>query len=189
MSNERIEFSLEAKKRLEEIKKLYPDTASAVMPALYIAQEEAGMINDKAIAWVSENLNMPPVQVREVATFYTMYYKNPVGKYHFQVCRTLSCAINGSKALMEHLEKRFKINPHEVTKCGKFSFEPVECLGSCGTAPMCEINDRYFENLTPEKLEAIIKRIEEEEPDLRLSTKKDQLGDGLKDIPCSSIRG
>ena len=188
MSEDTFQFSDEAHARVAELKSLYPEAASAVMPALYVAQEECGYISDAAISWVSEQVGLAPVHVREVATFYTMYYKKPVGAYHFQVCRTLSCAINGSKVLMEHLKNRFGVDPHQVTPCGKFSYEAVECLGSCGSAPMCEINDRYFENLTAEKLEDIIKRIEAEQPDLRYSAKRDELGEGLADFPKSEVR-
>lgn len=180
-------MSEQAEKRIEEIKKLYPDPKSAVMPALYIAQEELGSITDQAVEWVSEKVGIPPVHVREVATFYTMYYKKPVGKYHFQVCRTLSCALCGARNITEHLHKRFGLKPGEVSKDGMWSYEEVECLGSCGTAPMCEINDTYFENLTPAKVEEIIARIEKEKPDLRYSTVKDALGSGLKGCPKSEV--
>ena len=132
-------------------------------------------------------MQMPPVQVMEVASFYTMYYKKPVGKYHFQVCRTLSCALRGSKALSQHLCDRFKVKPNEITADGKWSYEEVECLGSCGTAPMCEINDFFFENLTPEKLDQIIDRIDREQPNLRYSTLTDKLADGLKGAPKSQV--
>ncbi len=181
-------MSAAAAQRLTEIKKRYPHPHSAVMSALYLAQEELGVIDQRGIQWVSEQLEMAPVHVQEVATFYTMYYKQPVGAYHFQVCRTLSCALRGSKHLTEHLKKRFHIKPNEVSADGKWSYEEVECLGSCGTAPMCEINDTYFENLTPEKLEAIIQRIEKEKPELRLSTLTDSLGDGLQGQPKSEVR-
>ena len=181
-------FSEEAVKRVQELKAKYPDPRSAVMPALYVAQEEIGHITQEAIHWVSEQVDMPPVHVEELVTFYTMYYQKPVGKYHFQVCRTLSCAVRGSKGLMTHLKERFGIDPHEVSEDGNWSYEAVECLGSCGTAPMCEINDRYFENLTPELLEEIIQKIEKEQPDLRYSTKSDTLGDGLSEYPCSVVR-
>jgi NADH-quinone oxidoreductase E subunit len=180
-------ISAKAAERLAVIKKRYPDPKSAVMAALYLAQEEVGFINQTALEWVSAQLDMPLIHVQEVATFYTMYYKRPVGKYHFQVCRTLSCALRGSKQLSEMLHKRFHVGPQEVTADGMWSFEEVECLGSCGTAPMCEVNDHYFENLTPEKLEAIIQRIEKEKPDLRLSTVKDELGEGLKGHAKSEI--
>jgi len=179
--------SAKAAERLEVIKKRYPDPKSAVMAALYLAQEELGHINQTALEWVSQQMGMPLIHVQEVATFYTMCYRQPVGQYHFQVCRTLSCALRGSKQLSEHLHKRFHVAPQEVTADGMWSYEEVECLGSCGTAPMCELNDHYFENLTPEKLEAIIQRIETEKPDLRLSTVNDQLGEGLKGHTKSEI--
>lgn len=182
-----VKLSENAEKRIEEIKKRYPDPKSAVMPALYIAQEELGTITDQAIEWAAEKVGMAPVHVREVATFYTMYYKKPVGKYHVQICRTLSCALCGARKLSEHLKNRLKIGPGEVTPDGMWSYEEVECLGSCGTAPMCEINDCYFENLTVEKFEQILARIEKEKPDLRFSTVNDRLGEGLKDYPKSEI--
>ena len=182
-----VKLSEAAEKRIEEIKAYYPDKRSAVMPALYIAQEELGSISNEAIHWVSQKIELAPAAVMEVATFYSMYYKKPVGKYHFQVCRTLSCALRGAKGICEALHNRFQINPGEVTQDGMWSYEEVECLGSCGTAPMCEINDCFFENLTPQKLEKIIERIAKEKPNLRYSTVKDQLGEGLKGHSKSEV--
>jgi NADH-quinone oxidoreductase subunit E len=127
------------------------------------------------------------VQVWEVATFYTMYYKQPVGRYHIQVCRTLPCALRGSKKISEFVHERFGIKPGEVTQDGMWSFDEVECLGSCGTAPMCQINDVFFENLTEEKLDQLLIRIQNEQPDLRLSTVRDDLGAGLSGCPKSEI--
>lgn len=176
-----------AEKRLQEIRAMYPDHKSAIMPALYIAQEELGSVTDQAIEWVANRLGVAPVHVREVATFYTMYYKKPVGRYHVQVCRTLACAICGARRLTEYLQKRFNLKPNEISADGMWSYEEVECLGSCGTGPMCEINDLYFENLTVEKLGAILDRIEKEKPDLRYSTIKDTIGAGLKDYPKSEV--
>lgn len=173
--------------RLEKIKSLYPDIKSAVMPALYLAQEHFGWITPEAITWVSNKLDIPPVHVMEVATFYTMYYKKPVGKYHVQVCRTLSCAVRGAKELSAKLKERFHINPGEVTKDGMWSYEEVECLGSCGTAPMCEINDVFFENLTAQKLDEILNKISSEKPELRYSPSKDSLGAGLSNFPKSEV--
>lgn len=182
-----VKLSQAAEDKIEEIKKRYPDAKSAVMPALYIAQEELGFISDQAIEWVSQKVGLAPVHVREVATFYTMYYRKPVGRYHIQVCRTLSCAICGARKITERLREKFGINPGEVSKDGMWSYEEVECLGSCGTAPMAEINDTYFENLTPDKLDALIDRIGTEKPELRYSTVKDKLGDGLKGCPKSEV--
>lgn len=182
-----MRLSEAAEQRIETIKKRYPNPKSAIMSALYIAQEELGFVSKDAIGWVAERIGVPPVQVMEVATFYTMYYKKPVGKYHVQVCRTLSCALVGAKKLSEHLQKRLHLEPHEVSADGMWSYEEVECLGSCGTAPMCQINDRFFEKLTPERLEEILKLIEQERPDLSLSTIKDSLGEGLAQFPKSQI--
>jgi NADH-quinone oxidoreductase E subunit len=184
---EPVHLSEAAEKRAHEILARYPQSRSAVMPLLYIAQEELGHITQQAVEWVAARLKMPPVQVWEVATFYTMYYKKPVGRYHVQVCRTLPCALRGAKKVSEYVHKRLGIKPGEVTQDGMWSFEEVECLGSCGTAPMCQINDAFFENLTEERLEALLVRIEKEQPDLRLSTVRDGLGAGLAGHPRSEI--
>ena len=179
--------SAEAEKRLDEIIKRYPEKRSAAMGALYIAQEEIGFLNDDAIAWVSEKVGIAPVHVRELATFYSMYYQRKVGRYNVQICRTLSCAVRGAKELTACMRKRYGIKEKEVSKDGMWSYEEVECLGSCGSAPMCEINDHYFENLSPEKFEEILDRIEREKPDLKLSTVKDELGAGLRNHPKSEV--
>ena len=182
-----LDFGEEIKKRVDEIKSRYPQPRSAVMPLIYIAQEEIGHINEEAILWVAEQVDMAPVHVRELVTFYTMYYSKPVGKYHVQVCRTLSCALCGAKDLSKKLHEKLALEPGEVSEDGLWSYEEVECLGSCGTAPMCEINDTYFENLTADKLEEIMARIEKEQPDLRFSTKEDKLGSGLEGGSKSAV--
>ncbi len=176
-----------AEKRAEQLIAQYPQSRSAVMPLLYIAQEHFGLITQEGIEWVAAKLSLPPVQVWEVATFYTMYYKKAVGKYHIQVCRTLPCALRGAKRISEHLHEKLGLSPGQVSKDGLWSFEEVECLGSCGTAPMCQINDVYFENLTEQKLDALLARIEKELPDLRLSAVRDELGAGLSGCPKSEV--
>lgn len=186
-SKEALKVTAEADKRAAEIISQYPQKRSAVMPLLYIAQEHTRFVTQQAVEWVAAKLDLPPVQVWEVATFYTMYYKKPVGKYHVQVCRTLPCALRGARKVSEYFHKRLGVKPGEVTKDGLWSFEEVECLGSCGTAPMCQINDVFFENLTDEKLDGIVARIEKEQPDLRYSTIKDELGAGLTGCPKSEI--
>ena len=176
-----------AEKKIEEVVKRYPDSRSAVMPALYIAQEEYGSVTEEAYRWVSDRLNMPLSHVIEVATFYTMYYKRPVGRYHIQVCRTLSCMVCGAFDIISQLKARFGVEANQVTADGMWSYEAVECLGSCGTAPMAQINDLFVENLTTEKLNGILDRIETEKPDLRYSTIREDLGKGMKDLPRSEV--
>ena len=173
--------------RLSEIKNKYPDARSAVMSALYLVQEEQGYVTDEGIDWISKQLNIPPVHVREVATFYTMYYRKPVGKYHVQVCRTLSCMLCGSKKIAELLREKLHLEPGQVSSDGFWSYEEVECLGSCGTAPMVQINDHFFEKLTPESLSSLLDRITQEKPDLKLSTVKDRMGEGLKGVSKSIL--
>jgi len=180
-------LSEKAEARLQEKIKLYPNPKSAAMWALYIAQEELGCLDQRAISWAAERLDMSPVHVTELVTFYTMYRAKPLGKYHVQICRTLSCAVRGARELTESVQRRLGTKPRQVTSDGMWSFEEVECLGSCGTAPLCQINDIFFENLTPQKLTEILDRIEKEKPDLTLSTIDDKLGDGLKGHPKSQI--
>jgi NADH-quinone oxidoreductase E subunit len=173
--------------KLVAVKKLYPQSRSAIMPALYLAQQHFGHISDEAVRWVAARLELPPVHVMEVASFYTMYYKRPVGRYHVQVCRTLSCAVRGASAITECVKKRFGVGANEVTPSGDWSYEEVECLGSCGTAPMVQINDFYFENLDVEKLEGVLDRIEKERPNLRISSVSDAMPEGLIGCPKSEV--
>ena len=180
-------ISEQAAERVRKLAARYPKKKSAVMPALYIAQEELGCLTDEAYVWVAEQLELSPAHVRSVATFYTMYYKKPVGRYHIQICRTLSCMLCGARDLSEHIKNRLGVKPHEITTDGMWSYEEVECLGSCGTAPMIEINDVYFENLTPETLDSLMNRIEAERPDLRYSTLREELGGGLSDMGRSQV--
>lgn len=177
----------EFKTKLSDLVSKYPNKKSAVMPALYLAQEHIGWISKEAISWVSSELELPPAHVESVATFYTMYYKRPVGRYHIQLCRTLSCMLCGAKQLTEYLKNRLKVSANHITEDGNWSWEEVECLGSCGTAPMVQINDVFFENLTPDSLGQLMNKIEKEKPDLRYSTKNSALGFGLPESPRSQV--
>lgn len=181
------EIPKELESQLEKIILKYPRKKSAIMPALYIAQEHFGWVSKEAIEWVSRNLSLPPAHVESVATFYTMYYKRPVGAYHVQVCRTLSCMLCGAKDLTAYLKKRLSIGAGEVSADGLWSWEEVECLGSCGTAPMVEINDVFFEFLDPDTLGALMDRIEKEKPDLRYHAGSSELGLGMPDHPRSQV--
>lgn len=182
-----VRLSERAEKRIEEIIARYPRKKSAVMQALYLAQEELGWVSPAAVRWVASRLELSEAHVYQVATFYTMYYKKPVGKYHFQLCRTLSCLLCGARGLADRLRDDLGIEPGEVSGDGLWSWEEVECLGSCGTAPMIQINDVYFENLTPATLGSLIERIKREQPNLRYSTARRSLGLGLGDHPRSQV--
>ena len=149
-------------KMIEEIKalgNLYPDKRSQVMGALWVVQRaRAWKLTQADLEDVAELLDISPVEVQAVATFYTMYNViEPMGRYHIQVCQNISCTLLGAENLIAHLAKNLGIKPGETTANKKFSISTVECLGSCGTAPMMQINDDYYESLTLEKVDKILK--------------------------------
>lgn len=146
----------------EEIKRIqarYPEKRSAVMDAMKAVQRECGgNLSKEDMAEIAEILGMQPVEVNAVAEFYTMYnVHKPVGKNHIQVCRNISCSLLGAEHIIEHLEKTLGIRTGGTTDDNRFTLSTVECLGSCGTAPMMQINDDFYENLTVEKIEGILK--------------------------------
>ena len=146
-----FQLTNEGKEKVLSKLKRYESKQSAVLPALYIAQKEnKGFINAEVIKELSKVMDIPESQINEVFTFYTMYNKKAIGKYHVQVCRTLSCMLNGAKELTSHLCHELNVKLDQVTADGRFTVSEVECLGSCGTAPMMQIGDKYYENLTPE---------------------------------------
>ena len=149
-------------KTIENIKKAiakYPGKKFASMDALMIVQQECGYLTEEALRQIADMLDMTPVQLNEVAAFYTMYNKKPVGKYHIQVCTNVSCSLLGAEHIVEFLSKKIGIKKGETTLDKKFTLSEVECLGSCGTAPMMQINDDYYEDLTDEKIEEILKEL------------------------------
>jgi NADH-quinone oxidoreductase E subunit len=151
-----VEFSPEALKTFEEIIARYPKKEAAMLPVLYLAQEEFGYLGPEAIEYVAKLMGQSPAQVRGVVSFYTMLNMKPTGRYHIQVCRTLPCALRGAERLTTFIEKTLGIEVGETTADGKFKLSEVECLASCGTAPMMQINDDYYENLTAEKTAEIL---------------------------------
>ncbi len=140
-----------------EIAKYPPDRkSSAVMAALRIAQAEHGWLSVPLMDYVAELLEMRPIQVYEVASFYTMYDLKPVGKHKISVCTNISCMLCGSDQIVKHLQQRLGIRLGETTPDKKFTLKEVECLAACGGAPMFQIGDNYYENLTPEKVDRIL---------------------------------
>lgn len=135
----------------------FPVKRSALLPLMFIVQRErGGYLDPPGVAFLADKLDIRITDVWEVATFYSMINTEPVGKYHIQVCRTLSCKILGAGAITEHCTKRLGIKPGGTTEDKRFSLSEVECLGSCGTAPMLQIGFDYHENLTIEKLDGIL---------------------------------
>ncbi len=151
-----LAFSSDAEAKIRKYLDDYYNTQAALLPVLYVAQDEFGHLSGEVMDLVAERLGLSRMHVQSVATFYTMYHKGPVGKYNIQVCRTLSCAMNGAYNLIEHIGGKLSIQPGETTKDGKFTLTPVECLALCGSAPVMMINKDVHENLTAEKIDAIL---------------------------------
>ena len=143
-------------KRVDGIVARYPQAPAALLPVLWEVQREKGWIDAEGEAWIGERLGVSPAHVHGVVTFYTMYKQRPSGKYHIQVCTTLSCMLRGCDQLVGHLEQKLGIKVGETTPDGKFSLVQVECLGSCGTAPMLQLNDDYHEDLTLERVDQLL---------------------------------
>ncbi|MBD0288077.1 MAG: NADH-quinone oxidoreductase subunit NuoE [Flavisolibacter sp.] len=154
-----MKLSDEKLQKVQEIIDRYPQgkQKSALIPLLHIAQEEnGGWLSVEAMDYVAELLQLKPIEVYEVATFYSMYNLKPVGRYVFEVCQTGPCMLNGSDEIIEYIKQRLGIKVGETTKDGLFTLKTVECLGACGYAPMMQLGKFYKEHLTEEKVDAII---------------------------------
>ena len=154
-----VEFSAESLKKFHEVVGRYPKKEAAMLPVLYLAQHEFGYLGGEAIEYVAKIMEVPAARVYGVVTFYTMLNMKPVGKYHVQVCRTLPCALLGAEKITACLKSKLGINLGETTPDGKVTLSEVECLASCGTGPMMQINDDYYENLTEKKVEEILESL------------------------------
>lgn len=153
----------ERDRELDEILERYPSQhgrMAACIPALHLCQDQHGWISDEVIAFVSQRLDLPPAHVKGVVTFYTLFNQHPVGKHQVWVCRTLPCALRGAGEVLEHCEKRLGIKPGETTSDGKITLRTAECLASCGTAPMIQVDKTYHENLTLPQVDAILDRLQ-----------------------------
>lgn len=136
----------------------YETTHSAIIPSLFRVQKEHGWVPPEAVNYLSKLMKLPESHINEVLYFYTMFNKKPVGKLHVQVCTNISCSMNGGRELHEALCKHFGTKNEEMSANGKVTVSRVECLGSCGTAPMMQVNDQYLENLT---VETAIRKLKE----------------------------
>ncbi|OGT46498.1 MAG: NADH dehydrogenase [Gammaproteobacteria bacterium RIFCSPHIGHO2_12_FULL_41_20] len=140
----------------------YPEEhkRSGVLEALRYVQEERGWLNEEWMDAVADYLGMPRIAVYEVATFYSLYHLKPVGRHVISVCTNISCMLRGSEEVLAHLKKRLAVDVHGTTADGKCTLKEVECLGACVGAPMLQIGKKYYENLTPEKIDAILASLE-----------------------------
>jgi len=154
-----IVFSSEKLNKVAEIISRYPEgrQKSALLPVLHMAQEEfGGWLDVPVMDYVASLLSIEPIEVYEVASFYTMYNLKPVGKYVFEVCQTGPCMLNGSDNIIAYIKEKLGIGPGETTADGLFTLKPAECLGACGYAPMMQLGKHFREHLTKDKVDAII---------------------------------
>ena len=153
-------FSEAALAEYRELLTHYPTRQAALLPTLWIAQREFGWLSDAVQMYVANLMELPPAHVRAVVTFYTMFYQRPVGRWHLEVCTNLSCRLRGADQIVECLSRRLGIAPGETTADKKFTLSTVECLASCGTAPMLQLNhDRFHENLTPQSTLQLVEEL------------------------------
>ena len=154
-----VSFSEEKIREVKQIIQRYPEGKhkSALLPVLHLAQQEfGGWLSVETMDYVASVLNLEPIEVYEVATFYSMYNLKPVGRYMFEVCQTGPCMLNGSDNIIKYIYEKLGIKPGETTADGMFTLKTVECLGACGYAPMMQLGKNYREHLTKEKVDAII---------------------------------
>jgi NADH-quinone oxidoreductase E subunit len=154
-----VEFPREAKERFDYILTRYPTKEAALLPALHLAQETFGWISPEVVHYVGELLDLSPATVFGVVSFYNMYNQKPVGKYHLQVCTNLSCMVTRAYDIYDHLCSKLHVKPGETTPDGLYTVSEVECLGSCGTAPVVQINNEYHENMSVERMDALLPKL------------------------------
>jgi NADH-quinone oxidoreductase E subunit len=145
--------------RIEELKKRYPDPQPVVLEALWMWQDEHGWISEEGMKYVAGKLGLPFHHVLGVVTFYTMYNTKPVGRHKIEVCTNVSCMLRNSQKILQHIEHTLQIKVGETTADNCFTLVEAECLGSCGTAPMMQIGDEYYENLDESKVDTILNEL------------------------------
>jgi NADH-quinone oxidoreductase subunit E len=152
-------LTLERERKLQEILERYPTKMAATLPLLHLCQEQSGYIGDEVVEFVSKRLDLSAAHVKGVVTFYSLYNQRPVGRHQVWVCRTLPCALRGAYDVIEYCEKRLGIRCGETTQDGKVTLRAAECLASCGTAPMMQVDRDYHENLTRDRVDQILTRL------------------------------
>jgi NADH-quinone oxidoreductase E subunit len=155
-------ISQEARDRMRRVAARYPSVRSAMLPALHIAQEEDGYITAEGVAAVADALGVRPDEVDMVVSFYSMYFRRPVGRHVLKVCTSISCYLRGGDALLEHLEQQLGVKRGETTPDGAFTLLPIECLASCGTAPVLQVNNEFVESVTLEAADDLLARLRQQ---------------------------
>ena len=149
-------FTFVSTEKVKKILSQYPDKQSATLPLLHLAQLENGYISGAVINTVADLVDCHPAVVMDCVSFYTMLYTKPQGRHIIQVCQTLSCSLNGADALVDHVTDKYGIKPGETTEDGRYTLMKVECLGSCGTAPVVQINKEYHEGLSQKLIDELL---------------------------------
>ena len=166
-TGKQVEFSPSLLEKINEIISRYPEgkSKSAILPILHISQNEfGGYLSAEAMDYVARMLHIQPIEVYEVATFYTMFHLKPTGTYVLEVCQTGPCCLMGAEKSIAYLENKLGIKVGETTHDGLFTLRPVECLASCGSAPMMQVGDDYYENLTESSLDSILETLKKKKP-------------------------
>ncbi len=156
IGHEIASFSPEIEAEIDKHLSKYPVMRSAILPLMFIVQRERGYLDPPGVTYLAKRLGLRITDIWEVATFYSMIHTEPIGRYHIQICKTLSCKIMGEPRITEHVCDKLGIKPGQTTADGQFTVSLVECLGSCGTAPMLQVGFDYYENLTPERVDQIL---------------------------------
>jgi NADH-quinone oxidoreductase E subunit len=157
--NKKVEFPPEAKKQFDHLLTRYPTREAALLPTLHLAQEVWGWISPEVVLYVGSLLDLSPATVFGVVSFYNMYNQKPVGKYFVQVCTNLSCMVRNAYDIHDHLCDKLGVQPGAMTPDGKYTVVEVECLGSCGTAPVVQVNNDYHENMDVAKMDQLLEKL------------------------------
>ncbi len=147
------------KAKFDKIVARYPLKRSAIVPLLLFAQDEIGYVSDEAIEEIARRVNVRPIEVIEDISYYSMLHRAPIGKYNLQVCTNVSCLLRGGEQILEYCSKKLGIGHKQTTPDGKFSLEEVECLGACCGAPAMQVNYDFYEDLTPQKIDALVEKL------------------------------
>ncbi len=158
-SHENISFSPDELQRVAELKALYPQPKAAIMPVLWMAQKKWGWLSENVMRYVATIMELPYSHVLGVATFYTMYFKKPMGKFHVQVCTNVSCMLRGGDEIYKQVCEKYGLSHNQTTSDGRISIEEVECMGACGGAPMIAVNEDFYENISWQQIETLLEKL------------------------------